>query len=124
MKTLAYIVASLLILLPFVSTSQSSGIDAALSKGSAADLGVYFAAKVDVSILNDDQSLPGDQAVIQLSSFFSQNIVKGYKRAHYTAAANGRSSYSLGDLYTSTGNYRIYLYFDSAQKISEIRIEK
>ncbi len=124
MKPMTYFAASLLYILPFVALTQNSGIDAALNKGNAADLGVFFAGKVDVSILNNDASLPSDQAVQQLADFFTQNMVKGYKRAHLTAPANGRSGYSLGDLYTSTGSYRIYLYFDSSQKISEIRIEK
>ena len=124
MKPIAHIAISLMFVFPFVASSQSAGIDAALNKGSAADLGVFFAPKVDVSVLNTDASLTPGVAVQRLTDFFSQNTVLGYKRAHYTAPADGRSAYSLGDLTTSTGNYRIYLYFDAGQKISEIRIEK
>lgn len=103
---------------------QNVAIDAAINKGSGADLSAYLADKVDLSILDQDASLSAAETVKSLSAFFSQNTVKGYKRAHLTPATNGRSSYSLGDLTTSTGAYRVYLYYDAKQKISEIRIEK
>lgn len=112
------------LVLPFAGVSQSAGMDAALNKGNAADLGVFFASSVDVSILNKDASMTSAQAVEALNSFFTANPVKGYNRAHLTAPQNGRSSYSLGDLYTANGTFRVYLYFDAQKKISEIRIQK
>ena len=124
MKLIHYLSTSLLFVLPLVAISQSTGMDAALNKGNAADLGVFFASSVDVSILNSDATVSSGQAVKTLSDFFAQNTVKGYNRAHLTAPQNGRSNYSLGDLYTSGGTYRIYLYFDAQKKISEIRIQK
>lgn len=118
------ITASLLFLLPFSAMAQSAGMDAALNKGSAADLGVFFAGNVDVSILNTDATMSSGQAVQTLTDFFNKNMVKGYNRAHLTSPQNGRSAYSLGDLYTSNGTFRVYLYFDADKKISEIRIQK
>ena len=119
-----YSITALVFMLPFVAISQSPGMDAALNKGSAADLGVFFAESVDVSILNNDATMSAGKAVETLANFFSQNMVKGYNRAHLTSPQNGRAAYSLGDLYTSTGTYRVYLYFDAEKKISEIRIQK
>ncbi|HUR29847.1 MAG TPA: DUF4783 domain-containing protein [Saprospiraceae bacterium] len=124
MKLIYNITASLFFILPMVGYSQSAGMDAAINKGSAADLGVFFAPSVDVSLLNSDATMSSAQAVQAMTDFFSQNMVKGYNRAHLTAPENGRASYSLGDLYTSTGNYRVYLYFDGQKRISEIRIQK
>lgn len=118
------ITASLLFLLPFSAIAQSAGMDAALNKGSAAEIGVFFAGNVDVSILNTDATMSSGQAVQTLTDFFSKNMVKGYNRAHLTSPQNGRSAYSLGDLYTSNGTFRVYLYFDADKKISEIRIQK
>ena len=99
-------------------------MDVALNKGNAADLGVFFAPTLDVSILNTDATMTSSQAVNTLAEFFTQNQVKSYNRAHLTAPQNGRSNYALGDLYTATGTYRVYLYFDGQKKISEIRIQK
>ena len=124
MKPITYFSLPLFLVFSTLAYSQSSGIDAALNKGNAADLGIFFAEKLDVSILDFDGSLSSDEAVSRISDFFSKNTVRGYKRAHLTAATNGRSAYTLGDLSTSTGTYRTYLYYDSKQKISEIRIEK
>ncbi len=124
MKPSHYILASILFVLPFLAFGQNVAIDAAINKGSGADLSTYLAEKVDVSILNQDASLSAVETVKSLSAFFSQNTVKSYKRAHLTPATNGRASYSLGDLSTSTGMYRVYLYYDAKQKISEIRVEK
>jgi len=124
MKPRTYLSIPLFLVFSTLAFSQSTGIDAALNKGNAADLGVFFAEKLDVSILDFDGSLSSDAAVTRVQDFFAQNAVKGYKRAHLTAATAGRSAYTLGDLSTSTGTYRTYLYYDSKQKISEIRIEK
>lgn len=124
MKIQKSILASLLFVLPVILSAQSAGMDAALNKGSAADLGVFFASSVDVSILNSDGTYSSGDAVQKLSDFFSQNTVKGYNRAHLTSPQNGRASYALGDLYTANGTYRVYLYFDGQKKISEIRIQK
>jgi Domain of unknown function (DUF4783) len=124
MKPSNSILASILFVLPFMAFGQSGAIDAAFNKGNGAELSTYLADKVDVSILDQDASLSSDEAVKSLSGFFSQNTVKSYKRAHLTPATNGRASYSLGDLSTSTGMYRVYLYYDAKQKISEIRVEK
>ncbi len=124
MKSIGHLITAVLFISPFLGISQSSGIDAALDKGNATQLGNYFAEKVDVSILEKDATVPSSAATSQIDDFFTRNAVKSYKRAHVTAASNGRSGYSLGDLSTSTGSYRVYLYFDGKQKISEIRIEK
>lgn len=124
MKHILSITATLLFMLPLVASAQSAGLDASLNKGNAADMGVYFASSVDVSILNSDASMTSSQAVKAMTDFFTQNTVKGYNRAHLTAPQNGRSSYSLGDLYTSNGTFRVYVYFDGEKKISEIRIQK
>jgi hypothetical protein len=124
MKMINLITSSLLFMLPMVASAQSAGMDAALNKGNAADLGVFFNSSVDVSILNSDATMSASQAVESLGNFFTQNPVKGYNRAHLTAPQNGRASYSLGDLYTANGTYRVYLYFDAQKKISEIRIQK
>ncbi|MGB4846865.1 MAG: DUF4783 domain-containing protein [Saprospiraceae bacterium] len=124
MKSLKRLSTFLMFVIPVMAIGQSSGIDAAINKGNAAELSTFLADKVDVSIVDQDASLSAGEAVKSLSGFFSQNTVKSYKRAHLTPATNGRASYSLGDLSTSTGMYRVYLYYDAKQKISEIRVEK
>ena len=113
-----------LFILPSFVLGQSSGVESALQKGNAADLGVHFAKAVDLSLPDTEDTFSPDKAVEQLSAFFSAQVVKGYKRVHFSAAQQGRAKYSIGDLYTEKGTYRITLYFDSADKITEVRIVK
>ncbi len=125
MKLIVSIAISLLFIMPFAAYSQQdASLDAALNKGSAIDVGVFFAGTVDVSIPGTETSMSSADAIQTLTQFFANNLVKGYNRAHLTAPQAGRAAYSLGDLYTSGGTYRIYLYFNDQKKISEIRIQK
>jgi len=114
----------LLALLPVIATAQQSGLDAALQKGDATDLGIYFSKSIDVTIPGVEDTYTADKAVSVLSEFFTAQGVKGYKQVHLSAPQQGRSKYSIGDLYTSQGTYRLTLYFDTEQKITEIRIAK
>ena len=125
MKHILSIAVSLFLIMPFAAFSQQdSGLDAALNKGNAADVGVFFAASVDVSVPGTESTMSSSDAVALLTQFFTNNLVKGYNRAHLTAPQGERAAYSLGDLYTSNGTYRLYLYFNDAKKVSEIRIQK
>ena len=124
MKHIFFIAVSVLFIMPFAASAQDTGLDAALNKGNANDVGVFFASSVDVSVPGTESTLTSSEAVRVLSDFFSKNQVKGYNRAHLTAPQDGRAAYTLGDLYTSTGTYRIYLYYDGQKKISEMRIQK
>ena len=114
----------MLAILPTFAIAQQNGLDAALSKGNASDMGIYFNKSIDLAIPGADDTYTADKAVTILSDFFAAQVVKGYKQVHLSAPAQGRSKYSIGDLYTSKGTYRITLYYDTAQKITEISIAK
>ena len=111
-------------LLPMMATAQQTGLDAALQKGNASDLGIYFSKTIDLAIPGTEDSFTADKAVNILSDFFAAEVVKGYKQLHLSAPQQGRSKYSIGDLYTSKGTYRLTMYFDTDQKVTELRIAK
>ncbi len=115
---------SLLFVLPTLGFCQSSGIDEALSKGDAKAVGIYFCASVDLSIPGHDNTFAADKAVILLSDFFSKETIKGYKKVHVSAPQQGRSNFTIGDLYTVKGTYRLTLFYNKDQKITEIEISK
>ncbi len=123
-KFTSYCALLLLVLVPSVSFGQLSSIEAALQKGNAAELGTFFNKSVDLSIPGHEDAYPSGQAITILNDFFTSQGVKGYKRNHLSAPQQGRASYSIGDLNTNNGIYRLTMYFDSAQKITEIRIQK
>jgi hypothetical protein len=124
MRIMHFAVLSVLFIVPGLSAGQQSGIDAALQKGSAADLGVHFSKTVDISLPDGEDTYPPDRAVTVLSDFFATQTVKGYKRAHVSGEDAGRAKYTIGDLYTAKGTFRITLYYDTQQKITEVRIVK
>ena len=114
----------LLAILPVFAIAQQSGLDVALQKGNASDLGIYFNKEIDLVIPGAEDTYTADKAVTILSDFFASQVVKGYKQVHLSAPQQGRSKYSIGDLYTAQGTYRITLYYNTDQKITEIRIAK
>ena len=124
MRTIQFASVLVLFLLPALSFGQQGGIESALQKGSAADLGVHFAKSVDLSLPDTEDTFAPDKAVEALTSFFAANAVKGYKKVHFSSAQEGRAKYSIGDLYSSNGTYRITIYYNAQDKITEVRIVK
>ena len=112
------------LVLPLWAAGQQAAIETALQKGNAAGLEPYFARTVDLSIPGEDDTYPAGEASKVLSGFFTTQIVKGYKRIHLSTPQEGRTNYSIGELSTGKGTYRITIYFDPQQKISEISIQK
>jgi hypothetical protein len=112
------------LVLPAWVTGQQAAIETALQKGNAAGLEAYFAKTVDLSIPGADDVYPASGATKVLSDFFAKQVVKGYKRIHLSTPQEGRANYSIGELSTVQGTYRITLYFDAQQKITEINIQK
>jgi hypothetical protein len=123
MKTTKLFLLSFLFI-PFLAGAQSAAVDAALQKGSAADLTSSLAKSVDLLLLGDESTVTPQQATTMLADFFTKSVVKGYKQNHISAAQNGKSTYSIGDLSTGNGTYRVTIFYDAAKKISELRIEK
>lgn len=124
MRYTPFLAFLLVFVIPAVSTAQQSGIEAALQKGNATELGTYFAKTVDMILPDVEETYSTADAVTVLTEFFSKQTVKGYKRLHVNAPQEGRANYSMGDLYTAKGTYRTTLYFDTQQKITEIRFQK
>lgn len=113
-----------LILSPVLSFAQQSGIEAAMQKGNAAELSTFFSKSVELLIPGTEDTFAASEAATVLSEFFTKQTVKGYKQNHISTPQEGRAKYTIGDLYTIQGTYRVTLYYDAQQKISEIRIQK
>lgn len=118
------LLVTLLFIFPALAFSQQAGIDDALKKGDAKSLGIYFSPSVDLSIPGSEQTMTADKAVNSLTAFFDKEMVKGYKKVHTSAPQQGRSNFTIGELYTGQGTYRITLFFNKDQKISEVEIRK
>lgn len=124
MRILKNLFLLVLILSPILSIAQQSGIEAALQKGNATDLSPFLSKSVDLLIPGTEDTFTANEAATVLTEFFTKQTVKGYKQNHVSTPQEGRAKYTIGDLYTAQGTYRVTLYYDAQQKITEIRIQK
>ncbi|MEM6395984.1 MAG: DUF4783 domain-containing protein [Bacteroidota bacterium] len=127
MKTL---IVSLL-LFPALSAQVSSGsmddIAVALRQGDVATLSNYFDAQVDLSIAGEEDTYSKSDATSMLRSFFGTNTPSAFSQVHSGTSAGDEAEYSIGDLATSGGNYRVYVYLANAggkQVIQELRFDE
>ena len=124
MNTILKSVLLAFVLLPTLGIAQNANVDAALQGGNASGITPYLAKSVDVLVMGDESTVTPQQATTLLADFFTKASVKGYRQNHNSAAQNGKSTYSIGDLTTGSGIYRVTIMYDATRKISEIRIEK
>lgn len=116
---------------PFPLSSQLaeniSIITKAISDGDAATLGNYFDASVELTVLDKQDVLDKTQATEAVKNFFLKNKPRAYNMVHQGTSKGNASHYTIGDMQTASGNYRVYLYYKSSGDkvlIQEMRIEK
>jgi hypothetical protein len=67
------------------------------------------------------------QATKTLGDFFAKNKPRSFNAVHQGTSKGSASHYTIGDLGSASGTYRVYLYYKSVGDkavIQEIRIEK
>ena len=125
---------SLLLVLSFVGGNFFNRIDPnvtflskALSEGDATTVGTYFDNTIELTLLDKQTMLKKDAAVVALKEFFSNNKPRSFNAVHQGSSKGSASHYTIGDLTTAAGNYRVYVYYKSVDDkivIQEMRIEK
>jgi Domain of unknown function (DUF4783) len=127
MKTL-FLIFSLIT--PFSLTTDTdnlSVIQKALGEGDANTLGYYLDATVELKLVDKQDILDKTKATEALKSFFAKNKPRTFNPVHQGSSKGSSSHYTIGDLQTANGNFRVYIYYKSASgnfAIQEIRIEK
>lgn len=102
-------------------------LQAAIGKGDIAGISAFLGDKVDLTIGDTEEVLSKPEAEVRLREFYAVHLAKGYRSMHAGTSKNTESTYTIGELTTDKGPYRVYLYFAQAgQKrvIEELRIEK
>lgn len=104
-----------LTLTPFVATetvgAQTIGdITRALGAGDLATLANMMDAEVELSILTDENLYARDQARQKLQGFFAANPPSGFTQVHQGSSKSDSAEYCIGNLTTSNGVYRVYIY--------------
>jgi len=103
----------------------SDDLSAAFKNGDANKIATHFTDPVDLSIPDNEGVFSKTQATQILKTFFSKNKPSNFKVVHNGNSKNN-SHYSIGNLTTSTGNFRIYILYKKLKKSSsilELRIE-
>lgn len=125
---------TLLLVLAFVGGNYFNTIDPnitflnkALSEGDATTVGTYFDNTIELTLLDKQTMLKKDGAIAALKDFFANNKPRSFNAVHQGSSKGSASHYTIGDLTTAGGNYRVYVYYKSVDDkvvIQEMRIEK
>jgi hypothetical protein len=116
-----------LFFLPSLVYAQDlAGLNKALNGGNADALGAYFDATIELAILEEEGMFNKSQAVQKVRRFMNQNDVQSFTEMHQGASRSSDSQYIIGNLKTSGGTYRVYLYLAKSNGkiiIQEFRLD-
>ncbi len=118
-----------LMFLPLMAVSQTgmAQITAALNSGDVEALGSYFDEAMELSILEEEGIYNRGQALQKVKRFLSSNSVSSFTEVHQGASRSSDSQYVIGDLKTSGGTYRVYLFLTNSNGkmiIQELRFDR
>lgn len=125
-QTRVSIIAFLFVMNSGVYAQSFDNIAGHIKSGNASALAASFQGNVEITIKDAGNSYSKSQAEMVLKNFFSTHQPKSFAIAHQGTSPEG-SKYFIGNLSTSTGNYRTYVYAKTASGvlvIQEIRFEE
>lgn len=99
----------------------------AFRQANVRNIGSYFGNMVDLTILDQDNTLTKSQAITALETFLNKNKPKSFTQVHQGTSRGKESYYCIGELDTINGKFRVYVYFKTVgtnTNIHEIRIDR
>lgn len=102
------------------------GIASSIRSGNASALAANFQGNVEITVKDAGNSYSKSQGEMVLKNFFSTHQPKTFAIAHEGTSPEG-SKYFIGNLSTSAGSYRTYVYAKTSNGtliIQEIRFEE
>ncbi len=119
-----------LLLVPVLGAWTQAGIadiSRALGSGQADQLGRYFDASVELSVLEAESVYNKGTAVAEVKKFFAQNPPKSFSQVHQGTSKGSDAQYLIGHLTTNNGVFRVYLYMkvvNGNYVIQELRFDE
>ncbi len=110
-----------------LNTPDFNAIGKLMQAGNAEALGQHLDQRIELALPGFDDLVNRDQAIRNLNRFFGQHTPSGFEIVHTGTAQSNGAHYCIGNLRTSTGTYRVYIYTrrtGQSDKIQELRIEK
>ncbi|MDA0882527.1 MAG: DUF4783 domain-containing protein [Flavobacteriales bacterium] len=112
--------------LVFAQEDAAAKVSWAIENGDALVLQDMMMSSVDLSILDDEDMYPADEAVRKLSSFFKQHPPQSFTVKH-KGTSKLDDHYRIGTLQTKKGTFRVTFFLKktpSGMMIKQIRIEE
>ena len=126
LKYITLFTATLLLSATAIQAQSFDNIADAMRKGDAAGLAQYFVGNVEISVKDAQNSYSKSQAEVVLKNFFGSHTPKSFTIAHQGTSPEG-SKYFIGNLSTTAGTYRTYVYAKQTginYMIQDIRFEE
>jgi len=108
------------------SNTAVDTISTALRTGDSKQISEYFGTSVDVTILDFHGFVDKATTTKKVNEFFSDKAVDGYKVIHSGKSKGKESVYTIGQLKTDKGVYKVYMFISELKDshiIQEIKIE-
>lgn len=121
------LISLLLLIGTAASTAQNAQIFAAFGQANANALEKFLDERVEVVIENRPAFMTRQQAISTLDAFFKRIDVRSCQELHQGSSRNRDSKYTIGQLVTGQGEYRVFLFIrqvGNRSVIQEIRIDK
>lgn len=117
------------LLSPFINFAQANlpEITRTINSGDADALGRYFDQSVEIAVLNQEDVYNKAQAIQVLKDFFAKNQPRSFSKVHEGTSKAQESQYCIGNLVTSGGAFRVYIYMKVSGNnflIQELRFDK
>lgn len=127
-----YILGLLIVLVtaissPALAQTVPDQVATSLKRGDASDVARHFGDLVDITINKKQNNYSPAQAEMVLRDWFGKNSPMRYESEKLGTSSGNTVTYSIGQLTTSNGKFRVYMLFkqrDNVQQLSELRFEK
>ncbi len=117
---------ALLLSLPLLMAQEiPAGVITAFKRGSSQELGKYMENKVNLVLQGRSTNVDKQKATATMQEFFTENKVCGFNVNHQ--GKRDESSFVIGTLVTTNGNFRVNCFLKKVQNqylIHQIRIDK
>jgi hypothetical protein len=118
--TSTYNMKSLLIIFSLFLSAQImaqpvSGIFAAIGKGDVLSISAKFQSDVELCFDTNQDFYSKASAAKELNKFFSKVQPKSCKQLHEGSSKDKSSAYSVGELVTNKGKFRVFLYMEGSK---------
>ena len=104
-----------------------SNITKALGEGNTIELSSYFGENVEISILNQENTYSKDKASQIIENFFKSYQPRTFSQVHAGVSKNQNTQFCIGNLTTSNGVFRVYIFLkveSDKNVISELKFDK